>query len=280
MSKELDKQSVDNNKGSALRILNDFLDDLCDGSNGDLKKANLISYWIKDYVSYLKFEDTFDPKRNISYKRGDIVKINFGFNVGSEYGGLHYAVVLDNNNAQSSPVVTVIPLTSQKQGKHIHPNDVDLGNELYISLKAKYDALSKSLDEKSAIVSSLMQKANILDLESAEAYSRVDFSIHEYDQMISYVEYAEKENSLSAVLQTLQVERQEIASQKAILDKIGNEIMRMKGGSVALVNLIDTVSKMKIFDPKATGDVLSGIRLSSSNMEKINNKVKQLYIFS
>ena len=280
MSKELDKQSVHSNKDSALRALNDFLDDLCDGSNGDLKKANLISHWIKEYVSYLKFEGTFDPKRNISYKRGDIVKINFGFNVGSEYGGLHYAVVLDNNNAQSSPVITVIPLTSQKQGKRIHPNDVDLGNELYISLKAKYDALSKSLDEKSVIVSSLMQKANSLNLESAEACSRVDFSIHEYDQMTNYVEYAEIESSLSAVLETLQAEQQEIALQKAILGKIGNEIARMKGGSVALVNLIGTVSKMKIFDPKATGDVLSGIRLSSSNMEKINDKVNQLYVCS
>ena len=48
------------------------------------------------------------------YKRGEIVKVHLGFNVGSEEGGLHYAVVLDKNNAKSSPVITIIPLTSVK----------------------------------------------------------------------------------------------------------------------------------------------------------------------
>ena len=53
-------------------------------------------------------------KKSIAYKRGDIVKLNFGFNIGSEYGGLHYAIVINNKNPHSSSVVTVIPLTSQK----------------------------------------------------------------------------------------------------------------------------------------------------------------------
>lgn len=61
-----------------------------------------------------------------SYKRGNIVKLNFGFNIGSEYGGLHYGVVLDNHNAQSSPVITVIPLTSVKDNGPIHNNKSSL----------------------------------------------------------------------------------------------------------------------------------------------------------
>ena len=51
-----------------------------------IKKASLISYWLKDYVRYLKSEDTFNPLKQENYKRGDVVKINLGFNIGSEEG--------------------------------------------------------------------------------------------------------------------------------------------------------------------------------------------------
>ena len=87
-------------------------------------------------------------KRNIAYKRGNVVKINFGFNLGAEYGGLHYGIVLDKNNDHNSPVITVIPLTSTKKGRSMHRNNVDIGNEIYRLLKLKYNAISKQLKEE------------------------------------------------------------------------------------------------------------------------------------
>lgn len=58
-------------------------------------------------------------------------------------------------------------------------------------------------------------------------------------------------------------------------EKIGKEITTMKNGSVALINLTTTISKMKIYDPKTSKGVLSGIRLTEESMEKINTKVKE-----
>lgn len=40
-----------------------------------------------------------------------------------------------------------------------------------------------------------------------------------------------------------------------------------------------TISKMRIFDPRNLKGVLAGISLSEENMEKINQKMKELYIF-
>ena len=115
MKDSLNKESVISNKKAAIQKLNKLLERyINDPSGSHLKKANLISYWLKDYVRYLDFEEKFNPKRNIAYKRGNIVKVNFGFNLGAEYGGLHYGIVLDNKNDHSSSVVTVIPLTSAK----------------------------------------------------------------------------------------------------------------------------------------------------------------------
>ena len=53
----------------------------------------------------------------------------------------------------------------------------------------------------------------------------------------------------------------------------------MKEGSIALVNQITTISKIRIFDPRNLKGVLSGISLSEENMKKINEKMKYLYIF-
>lgn len=146
MSKEFTKEDVIQNKKEAIKCLNKMLESFINDSSGrHLKKANLISYWLKDYVNLINFEEKFEPTKNIAYKRGNIVKLNFGFNVGSEYGGLHYGVVLDNRNSHNSPVLTVIPLTSVKDGKTIHSNSVELGNEIYRSLKLKYDTISKTL---------------------------------------------------------------------------------------------------------------------------------------
>lgn len=46
----------------------------------------------------------------------------------------------------------------------------------------------------------------------------------------------------------------------------------MKNGSVALINLTTTISKMKIYDPKTSKGVLSGIKLTEESMEKLIQK--------
>lgn len=51
----------------------------------------------------------------------------------------------------------------------------------------------------------------------------------------------------------------------------------MKKGSIAIVNQITTVSKMRIYDPKTSSGVLAGITLSQEQMNKINDKIKELY---
>ena len=64
------------------------------------------------------------------------------------------------------------------------------------------------------------------------------------------------------------------------LHKIVTEVSRMKKGSTALVGQVTTISKMRIYDPKKSKDVLYGITISEENMEQINEKLKELYVFS
>ena len=48
------------------------------------------------------------------YKRGTIIKADFGVNLGSEMSQIHFAIVLNNYDNQNNNVLTVVPLTSKK----------------------------------------------------------------------------------------------------------------------------------------------------------------------
>lgn len=146
MSKSKTNEEITQHKDFVISNFSSFMDNLiASDSSTESKKADLISYWLKDFQAYLSQETSFDPARIKAYKRGDVIKVNLGFNVGSEQGGLRYAIVLDKDNKHNSKTITVIPLTSIKEEKRIYERDIPLGRELYSRLKSKYDTTSEAL---------------------------------------------------------------------------------------------------------------------------------------
>lgn len=242
-----------------------------------IKKADLLSYWIDEYSDYIKKENDFIPAKLKAYSRGDVIKLNFGFNVGAEYGGLHYAVVINNNNHHNSPVVTVIPLTSYKEGQMVHENDVELGNEIYRALKFKYDTITRTLDEEMKQTKEYMSVLNFLDEPAATRITELSSNSSTPPDEFNADKFLTMFNNL---VEHIRKKNLAIKNEKNQLDKIGKEIANMKEGSIALVSQIVTVSKMKIYDPKNARGVLHGIRMSPEAMEKIDEKMKNLFIFN
>lgn len=263
MSKEFTKEDVIRNKKDSIKTLNNLLEgyinDSTDTREQHLKKANLISTWIKQYTNYILFEEKFDPKRNISYKRGDIVFANFGFNIGAELGGGHYAVVIDKESNQASSTLTVIPLTSVKPDKEIHPNDVYLGTELYEKLDLKHKTIRSQLLEQN--------KTNQILLDAvAEKIDALGSS-------------AEDSTEIKALLAGIEKRNSEIKQELASLEQLKNEILSLKKGSIAKIKQITTISKIRIYNPRKSSDPLYGIQFSEAAMDKINAKLKEFFIF-
>lgn len=85
-------------KANALLALDKFLTKrLNSNDEKSIRIVQTISYWILDYVKFLTYENNNNMKFK-RYKRGDVIKVNFGHRIGREYGGLHYAIVLDVKN--------------------------------------------------------------------------------------------------------------------------------------------------------------------------------------
>lgn len=94
----------------------------------EFKTSHLLAYWIADFANYHDEEKSFDCSKIKTFKRGNIVKVNLGFNVGNELGGLHYCIVLNKNDSPKNGTLNVIPLTSKNKK---YKGCVNLGSEIY-----------------------------------------------------------------------------------------------------------------------------------------------------
>lgn len=251
VSRQIDKAALVQHKEQALNAFNNYMDALI--STDDLHfqgKADKLSYWIEDWTTFLSFEPQFSPTSLKRYKRGEIVKAHLGFNVGSEEGGLHYAVVLDKNNFLKSPVVTVVPLTSVKPHINVntlHKGSIFLGNELFTSLYAKIVSLQTATDKEIKEVHEMVGKMKSIMTASDAEMDAVTNRLEQLDETWS------------------------------LLDRTSKEISKMKSGSIALVGQIRTISKIRIYDPKTNYDVLGGIKLSNEKLDLIDNELRSLY---
>ena len=252
---ELDKKKIIDNKNEAINKINEYLDNCIIQDDTHAKKANLLSYWLKDYFRYIEQEETFNSSYLKEYSRGNIIKVNLGFNVGNEEGGLHYCVVLDKKNAKSYSTLTVVPLSSFKDTTKKNKTSVLLGNEIYENLTIKCQHLIK------------------------DCASKVLLFGQEIDSLYDLPEDTEDAKIIKAFkIDTAKNNKEKIIEQLALVKKIAKELSEMKAGTIALVNQITTISKQRIYNPKKDLDILSGIKLSDEKMTLIDEKIKKLYI--
>lgn len=250
------KETYEELRDDALVKLKTCMDSL------DTGRGKKLAYWIRDYTRFLCKEHGFDCKKLIRYKRGAIVKAHLGYRIGSEEGGLHYAVVIDVNNSPHIPTATIIPLTSVKAGVNVnalYPADAYLGDEVYIALR---DKLQKHIAETSESQETLFKRFNEIEAEEIDPSA--------FD--------AEKKLQAKMIAQDgIRREVQNIGTAIHQCEKMLSEIKKMKCGSIALVGQITTISKIRIYDPLYPPDTLANIRLSDDSMDKLDEKIISLF---
>lgn len=282
MGREITKAELETHKLDSLKKLDSYITSLIQNDDPKINsKADKLCYWIKDWTTFLEYEPNFSPRKLRRYKRGEIIKVHLGYNIGSEQGGLHYAVVLDKDNPLSSPVITIVPLTSIKHKmdlNNIKSGNINLGNELFIGLSSKINTTIQHIK---------LQHKNI-SKEIAYIESRLASYETSYPPLdnvpINPEERSEQDNKhlLSRTkhlediidgLERYKISLENLDLHEKVLDKMKTEISKMKLGSIALVNQITTISKLRIYDPKTQYDVLHGVKLSNEKLDLIDAEV-------
>ncbi|MCM1236596.1 MAG: type II toxin-antitoxin system PemK/MazF family toxin [Ruminococcus flavefaciens] len=237
------------------------------------KKSKLLSYWLRDYMKMVKKEETFNPAKLPKYKRGDIIKVHLGFNIGSEEGGLHYAIVISKFCPATSDVLTIIPLTSKKESYKPTRYDVDLNQTLYDNLNSKYENIYNDNNKQLTAITNQLQATIKKRDEMLKTLLNTDSFNDNYNDLKkeignSFIELEHCTNKINRLQEDMDTIR-----------KMQTEIEHLKTGSIALVGQIKTISKIRIYNPLNKTDSLSKIRISNNDLDRIDAKIKELFTY-
>ncbi|MCY0875154.1 MAG: type II toxin-antitoxin system PemK/MazF family toxin [Firmicutes bacterium] len=137
----------------------------------DTERRRKFVEWLEVQNRYLQWEQGFDPKMLRRYSRGEIVLAHFGFNTGAEFGGMHFAVVIENN-AKSAGSVMVIPLSSLDESEtetDVNRNEVYLGTIQGLNDKQSFAVVSQMRPiSKLRVYKPRKQSDSVLTLSSAQ----------------------------------------------------------------------------------------------------------------
>ena len=237
-------------KKNSIRHLNNTIEFFLK-SEDTYKKAQLVCKWLNEFSNYIRFEEKFDPVKNIAYHRGEVIKVNFGFNVGNELGGVHYAVVIDESNEHKSGVVTVLPMSSYKGDKRLHSKDLYIGSEFYTLL---FNRASRLSSEAKAELEEIHKIQRVIEAASGD----------EAEQLRT--DFKKKQKHINETIQ--------------LCGNCLEELKLMKDGSIVKFDQIRSISKMRIWNPRQSGDILYNIKLSDATMDKITERLQALFLHS
>lgn len=280
-----------------IQELEDYLHHLQRMNDEESKRSDKIAQWIENWVKYLKLEKVFNSRSIPALKRGSIVYADFGFNVGREYGGLHYAIVLNKTDARSNHLLHVLPLTSVKETtdmSNLKYFQFPIGDEVFQLLKneatQKIIELTKLYKRFSNKDAELRERAVIVE-------SLIDDNIKTFE-VIKNLPASDRDDSFLEQIRTIDKNidftnaeadkiKQELKDNTALLSELDEKIeyankfilkiKNMNKDSIVLLNQVTTISKMRLYDPKNNKSILNGIVLSNNTMNKIDEALKNIF---
>ena len=280
-----------------IQELEDYLHHLQRMNDEESKRSDKIAQWIENWVKYLKIEQGFNSRSIQALKRGSIVYADFGFNVGREYGGLHYAIVLNRTDARSNHLLHVLPLTSVKETtdmSNLKYFQFPIGDEVFQLLKneatqkiieltklyKRFSNKDAELRERAVIVESLIDD-NIKAFEvikNLPASDRDDSFLEQIRTINKNIDFTNAEaDKINQELKDNTALLSELDEKIEYANKFILKIKNMNKDSIVLLNQVTTISKMRLYDPKNNKSILNGIVLSNNTMNKIDEALKNIF---
>lgn len=259
---------------------------LIDEIERDYHRAAVLYYGLSEQLAKLKNEKKFhqmNKKHFISLKRGSIIKIDFGLPLGSEFGGLHYAIVLHDSNT-ANPLVSVLPIKSYKIN-NFHKTDIIFNDEIYQAIR-NHLLIAKSIrrhrikEFKTSLRNNNKRIESIFNQAEREGFSLKNGSF----DLLGVLLYG-SEQLKAAIREPRSITKDELKKrQNQILRNIDNvkiiakESQKFKKQSIGIVSQVKTLSKIRIKFPSNRFDPLYNIRIDSKTLDKIRQALRNYYL--
>ena len=260
-----------------IQELEDYLNSLVKHGEPKDKRADKIDQWIESWSKYLKREQEFNPRSLPLFKRGSVIVVDLGFNVGSEYGGIHYAIVLNKRDSRRNHLLHILPLTSIKEKTDLEKlkyYQLSLSDEIHRLLIQKAIKGLQIIDEKR---NSCISEIHLLNNKLSEIESLANEQQKDPDTNPKLESYLKTEiSNVKSKLEELEKIVNQITSQSIYIEKLVEKISKLKKGSIALLNQVTTISKLRILDPINQRSFFNDIVLSTETLDIIDAALKNI----
>lgn len=222
-----------------------------------------------------------NPQRYFpKFKRGAIIYVKFGINIGSEMSGNHFAIVLDKYDKETKSTLTVVPLSSKNKSYYqkLLPHDnVYIKNSLY-HLDKLNNLISKWESES---------KNYLLEIGNKKIYYMDEFKLYVTQLLlenngIMNEDIREKidifsEKSVKTALYKISEGHKNFLDSKDKHFKGIKKYEKYKDkDSYACINMIQTIDKRKL-SPISVFESIGNIFISGESMELIEKRIQKMY---
>ncbi|WP_172923182.1 type II toxin-antitoxin system PemK/MazF family toxin [Streptococcus sp. 812] len=226
-------------------------------------KFRFLPNWLEKESNLFLSETQNTSKSYNVLKRGSLIFVDFGINIGSELSNRHWAVVLNKNDSPKSRNLTVLPISSKEKKFSVMIDEV-------IQQKSKrflLPILDKIGFDYFSIIHYALTEITPFDLGSAEEIYQ--------EFLIQYGDAYNSESAKEIYDNGAGMEKVENTNRK--LKDLVNHYQRFNKISYAKCNQIKTISKDRIIYINEL-DPCGKIKVSDETLDRIDEKLKELYL--
>lgn len=226
-------------------------------------KFRFLPNWLEKESNLFLSETQNTSKSYNVLKRGSLIFVDFGINIGSELSNRHWAVVLNKNDSPKSRNLTVLPISSKEKKFSVMIDEV-------IQQKSKrflLPILDKIGFDYFSIIHYALTEITPFDLGSAEEIYQ--------EFLIQYGDVYNSESAKEIYDNGAGMEKVENTNKK--LKDLVNHYQRFNKISYAKCDQIRTISKDRIIYLNDL-DPCGKIKVSNETLDRIDEKLKELYL--
>ena len=226
-------------------------------------KFRFLPNWLEKESNLFLSETQNTSKSYNVLKRGSLIFVDFGINIGSELSNRHWAVVLNKNDSPKSRNLTVLPISSKEKKFSVMIDEV-------IQQKSKrflLPILDKIGFDYFSIIHYALTEITPFDLGSAEEIYQ--------EFLIQYGDAYNSESAKEIYDNGAGMEKVENTNRK--LKDLVNHYQRFNKISYAKSDQIKTISKDRIIYINEL-DPCGKIKVSDETLDRIDEKLKELYL--
>lgn len=226
-------------------------------------KFRFLPNWLEKESNLFLSETQNTSKSYNVLKRGSLIFVDFGINIGSELSNRHWAVVLNKNDSPKSRNLTVLPISSKEKKFSVMIDEV-------IQQKSKrflLPILDKIGFDYFSIIHYALTEITPFDLGSAEEIYQ--------EFLIQYGDAYNSESAKEIYDNGAGMEKVENTNRK--LKDLVNHYQRFNKLSYAKCDQIKTISKDRIIYINEL-DPCGKIKVSDETLDRIDEKLKELYL--